>query len=109
MRSRPACAGRPSACADRLATLARSWSFLTSSQTVSLVPFRHDEYPRFISGAYPFYASALSTVGAFALFSVLWLAIGGAEMDARAKRRAAQAQAPAAAAVVVEKVDELKA
>lgn len=58
-----------------------SWSFLTSSQTVSLVPFRHDEYPRFISGAYPFYASTLSTVAAFSLFCVLWLAIGGAESE----------------------------
>lgn len=58
-----------------------SWSFLTSSQTVSLVPFRHDEYPRFISGAYPFYASTLSTVAAFGLFCFLWLAIGGAESE----------------------------
>jgi oligosaccharyltransferase complex subunit beta len=58
-----------------------SWSFLSSFQTVSLVPFRHDEYPRFISGAYPFYASTLSTVAAFGLFCVLWLAIGSAESE----------------------------
>ena len=60
-----------------------SWTFLTSSQIVSLVPFRHDEYPRFILGAYPFYASTFSTVAAFGLFVVLWLAIGGAEKDAQ--------------------------
>ncbi|CDZ97114.1 Oligosaccharyltransferase, beta subunit [Phaffia rhodozyma] len=49
------------------------WSFVHSSQTVSVVPFRHDEYPRFIQGAWPFYSGALSTVGAFVLFCVLWL------------------------------------
>lgn len=50
-----------------------SWSFLESSQTVSVVPFRHDEYPRFIFGAWPYYLGAASTTVAFLVFGALWL------------------------------------
>ena len=38
------------------------------------VPPRHDEYPRFLSAAWPYYAGAFSTSAAFILFVALWLA-----------------------------------
>lgn len=50
-----------------------SWTFIQSSQTVSVVPFRHDEYPRFIVGAIPYYSGAASTSVAFLLFCAVWL------------------------------------
>ena len=49
-------------------------SYLSSSTTVPVVPPRHDEYPRFLSAAWPYYAGALSTSAAFVLFVALWLA-----------------------------------
>ncbi|KAF4615153.1 hypothetical protein D9613_003385 [Agrocybe pediades] len=52
----------------------QGWTFLQSSTTVPVVPPRHDEYPRFLSAAWPYYAGAISTSVAFFLFSALWLA-----------------------------------
>ena len=39
-----------------------------------VVPPRHDEYPRFLSAAWPYYAGAFSTSAAFVLFVAVWLA-----------------------------------
>ena len=61
------------------------WSFIRASDTASVVPFRHDEYPRFIGGAWPFYASAISVSAAFILFCGLWLAIGAEEKKPKKK------------------------
>eukprot|EP00698_Gefionella_okellyi_P006358 TRINITY_DN15725_c0_g1_i1.p1 TRINITY_DN15725_c0_g1~~TRINITY_DN15725_c0_g1_i1.p1 ORF type:complete len:429 (+),score=107.43 TRINITY_DN15725_c0_g1_i1:1382-2668(+) len=36
-------------------------------------PFRHNQYERFIFGAYPYYLAAFSMMGGFVLFSVVWL------------------------------------
>lgn len=36
-------------------------------------PFRHDQYERFISAAYPYYAGAFSMLGGVVLFSILFL------------------------------------
>lgn len=52
------------------------WSTLQSSTMVPVVPPRHDEYPRFLSAAWPYYAGAISTSVGFLLFSLLWLAGG---------------------------------
>lgn len=52
------------------------------SNTVSVVPKRHDEYPRFISAAWPYYAGALSTSIGFVAFSIVYL---GGEVDRKAK------------------------
>jgi hypothetical protein len=49
------------------------YTFLQESSTAPVVPFRHDEYPRFITGAWPFYSGALSVTAAFLLFCGLWL------------------------------------
>lgn len=64
----------------------RSWSFVHSSQTVSVVPFRHDEYPRFIVGAYPFYSGAASTIVAFLVFSALWVGWSGDDEKVKGKK-----------------------
>lgn len=49
------------------------YTFLHTEDKASVVPFRHDEYPRFIQGAWPFYASAMSVSAVFILFCVIWL------------------------------------
>jgi oligosaccharyltransferase complex subunit beta len=51
-----------------------SYSYLESSTTVPVVPPRHDQYPRFLSAAWPYYAGAISTSVGFFLFAALWLA-----------------------------------
>ncbi|EMD34356.1 hypothetical protein CERSUDRAFT_117235 [Gelatoporia subvermispora B] len=55
----------------------RGWTHLQSSTVVPLVPPRHDEYPRFLSAAWPYYTGAISTSVGFVIFSALWL--GGSE------------------------------
>ncbi|TRM59834.1 Dolichyl-diphosphooligosaccharide--protein glycosyltransferase subunit WBP1 [Schizophyllum amplum] len=52
----------------------KGWTHLHSSTTVPVVPPRHDEYPRFLSAAWPYYTGAISTSVAFFLFSAAWLA-----------------------------------
>lgn len=49
------------------------YTFIRASTTAPVVPFRHDEYPRFITGAWPYYLSTASIVAAFGLFCALWL------------------------------------
>ncbi|KAG2360434.1 Dolichyl-diphosphooligosaccharide--protein glycosyltransferase subunit WBP1 [Suillus spraguei] len=52
----------------------KGYSYLESSTTVPVVPPRHDQYPRFLSAAWPYYAGAISTSIGFFLFAALWLA-----------------------------------
>ncbi|KAG1725842.1 Dolichyl-diphosphooligosaccharide--protein glycosyltransferase subunit WBP1 [Suillus lakei] len=52
----------------------KGYSYLESSTTVPVVPPRHDQYPRFLSAAWPYYAGAISTSVGFFLFAALWLA-----------------------------------
>jgi oligosaccharyltransferase complex subunit beta len=40
---------------------------------VPVRPFKHDEYERFLGCAYPYYASALSTMLAFAFLGLFFL------------------------------------
>jgi oligosaccharyltransferase complex subunit beta len=49
------------------------YSVLHAETQVSIRPFKHDEYERFIFSAYPYYTSALSATVAFLIFSVLFL------------------------------------
>lgn len=49
------------------------WSFLKDDKRVAVTPPRHDEYPRFIGGATPYYFGTASTVLAFGVFSVVWI------------------------------------
>ncbi|TFY60242.1 hypothetical protein EVJ58_g5275 [Rhodofomes roseus] len=57
----------------------KGWSYLQSTTAVPVVPPRHDEYPRFLSPAWPYYAGAISTSAAFLAFCALWLAGDSAE------------------------------
>lgn len=62
------------------------WSYITSSDKASVVPLRHDEHPRFIVGAYPFYFGAISTSAAFLLFCAIWVSLAeGDKKDKGAK------------------------
>ncbi|KAK2460666.1 hypothetical protein APHAL10511_007136 [Amanita phalloides] len=54
----------------------KGMTYLQSSTTVAVVPPRHDEYPRFLSAAWPYYTGAVSTSIGFVIFSALWLAGG---------------------------------
>ena len=58
------------------------YTSLYHSSTVSIVPPRHDEYPRFLSAAWPFYAGAISMSVGFIVFSIVYL---GGEVDRKAK------------------------
>jgi oligosaccharyltransferase complex subunit beta len=60
------------------------WTHLHTDTVVPVVPPRHDEYPRFLSAAWPYYAGAISTSAGFLIFSVLWLA--GDDRDSRKKK-----------------------
>ncbi|ORY22691.1 dolichyl-diphosphooligosaccharide--protein glycosyltransferase 48 kda subunit precursor [Naematelia encephala] len=62
------------------------WSYIRTSSTASVVPFRHDEYPRFIRGAWPFYSSTISVSVAFLLFCGLWVMLG--EGRSKGKKKA---------------------
>jgi len=57
-------------------SVTRRWTHLYSATTVPVVPPRHDEYPRFLSAAWPYYTGAISTSVGFVLFCAMWL--GGA-------------------------------
>ena len=49
------------------------YSYLRLADTVTVRPYRHTEYERFIPGAFPYYAGALSVVGMFGLFCFVFL------------------------------------
>ncbi|CAG8445647.1 3686_t:CDS:2 [Ambispora leptoticha] len=49
------------------------YSYIVDSVTVAVRPFRHNEYPRFILSAYPYYASAASMSVGFLVFSAVWI------------------------------------
>ena len=48
-------------------------SRLLSATQFSVRPWRHDQYERFISSAYPYYASAFSMMFGVVMFSVVFL------------------------------------
>ena len=49
------------------------YSYIFSSTKIPLRPFYHNEFPRFIPCAYPYYLSVFIILGAFIIFSVLFL------------------------------------
>jgi oligosaccharyltransferase complex subunit beta len=49
------------------------YSILHTEEAVSLRPFKHDEYDRFLFTAYPYYTSAFSALTAFFVFSMFFL------------------------------------
>ena len=53
------------------------YSSLMAAQQVSVTPYRHDQYERFLWVAYPYYVSALTLMAAFVLFG--WVFLYGRE------------------------------
>ncbi|KAI3633303.1 hypothetical protein MIR68_008250 [Amoeboaphelidium protococcarum] len=51
----------------------RGYSYIVQKDVVSIVPFRHNEYPRFLVAAYPYYASVGLSMGVFILFTLFYL------------------------------------
>jgi len=51
----------------------KGYSNIDLTQQVSVHPFRHNEFERFIDVAYPYYLSAFSVFSAFFLFGVVFL------------------------------------
>ena len=49
------------------------YSYIFSSTKVPLRPFYHNEFPRFLPCAYPYYTSVFVILGSSILFSVLFL------------------------------------
>lgn len=49
------------------------YSVLHSETQVSLRPFKHNEYERFISSAFPYYSAAISGIFGFVVFSLSFL------------------------------------
>jgi len=53
----------------------------------SLVPPRHDEYPRFLSAGWPYYVGAMSTSVGFLVFCVIWLGGGSGVEGIRGRKK----------------------
>ncbi|ORX73198.1 Dolichyl-diphosphooligosaccharide-protein glycosyltransferase 48kDa subunit [Linderina pennispora] len=49
------------------------YSNVVVQDTVGIWPLRHDEYPRFLSAAYPYYVGSLTMVLGFLALSAAWL------------------------------------
>ena len=49
------------------------YSYIFSSTKIPLRPFYHNEFPRFLPCAYPYYVSVFVMLGTFVLFSILFL------------------------------------
>ncbi|KAF9973264.1 hypothetical protein BGZ73_003490 [Actinomortierella ambigua] len=62
-------------------------SYIESVTTVGIHPYRHDQYPRFISQAKPYYTSAASMGIGFLVFSFVYL-WGGLESSAKTTKKA---------------------
>nr|XP_010923440.1 dolichyl-diphosphooligosaccharide--protein glycosyltransferase 48 kDa subunit [Elaeis guineensis] len=49
------------------------YTSLSLSKQIPVRPFRHNEYERFITTAYPYYGASFSTMAAFFIFSIVYL------------------------------------
>lgn len=49
------------------------YTWLEETDTVQVRPFRHDQYPRFLSAAYPYYTSVFSLIGVWVVFSAVFI------------------------------------
>ncbi|KAF9344036.1 hypothetical protein BGX34_006056, partial [Mortierella sp. NVP85] len=63
------------------------YSYIESVTTVGIHPFRHDQYPRFISQAQPYYTSAASMGVGLLIFSFVYL-WGGLETSPKTTKKA---------------------
>ncbi|KAG9297535.1 hypothetical protein G9A89_001475 [Geosiphon pyriformis] len=61
------------------------YSYIVDSTTMAVRPFRHNEYPRFISSAYPYYVGAASMSVGFLVFSAVWIFNKDSEKEGKKK------------------------
>ena len=64
------------------------YSALHVSHQVSVTPYRHDQYERFLWVAYPYYAAAFTLMAAFLVFG--WVFLYGTGLDEWAVRKVAE-------------------
>ena len=48
-------------------------SYIDEQIRTTVVPVRHDEHPRFLNYALPFYTGSISTIVGFVIFSIIWI------------------------------------
>ncbi|KAI7852645.1 Dolichyl-diphosphooligosaccharide--protein glycosyltransferase subunit WBP1 [Circinella umbellata] len=63
-------------------------TYLLAEDVVALRPFRHNEYDRFLTAAYPYYASVGSMIVGFVVFSLVWLSTWGGQDLKNTKQKA---------------------
>jgi len=51
----------------------KGYTYLRLTTSTPVRPFRHNQYERFIPGAFPYYAAAFSMMFGFVLFSAVFL------------------------------------
>ncbi|TIA68352.1 hypothetical protein E3P92_04087 [Wallemia ichthyophaga] len=51
----------------------QGYSFIDEQMRTTVAPIRHDEHPRFLNHAWPFYSGTLFTLVSFVAFAALWL------------------------------------
>ncbi|KAG0750532.1 hypothetical protein G6F62_010155 [Rhizopus arrhizus] len=61
------------------------FTYLLAEDQVSIKPFRHNEYPRYLTAAYPYYSATGSMIIGFILFSTVWLATWGGNDSKKTK------------------------
>jgi len=49
------------------------YSSIELQEEIPVRPYKHNEFERFLMAAYPYYASATSTMAAFLLFGIVFL------------------------------------
>ncbi len=49
------------------------YSYIDVQTKIPLRPYRHNEFPRYLTQAYPYYVTIFVTFGAFLIFSVVFL------------------------------------
>lgn len=54
-------------------------SYVLAEDQVSIRPFKHNEYPRYLTAAFPYYASTGSMIVGFIVFSIVWLSTWGSK------------------------------
>lgn len=69
---------------DQFRGAAAGLTFIQHDVTVPVRPFAHNEYPRFLLAAYPYYASAGAVMAAFVLFCAAFLLTKDAPLQAAA-------------------------
>lgn len=61
-------------------------TYILAEDQVSIRPLRHNEYPRFLTAAYPYYASTGSMIVGFLVFSTVWLSTWGGKTSIKATK-----------------------